>query len=146
MRERIITHQSEQFSNGGSLSVVPLAKITTPEGSSVYTYRSPFRLFLKLYNAGGVQIPARSNILIAKKRPGEDFPTFIKKIPYQGYYDLTIAQQQDNAFASAVTHELPFDAIVNPEDHTLEFYVESPDTVDLNQANTRFVLSAWENN
>jgi hypothetical protein len=101
---------------------------------------------MKLVDSLGVQIPANSYIYIAKTRPGDDFPTFIRKIPYAGYFDLDETEQRDVRFTASTIHDLGVMGIENAESHKLEFYIESTATVDLSRPETRFEFVAFENN
>lgn len=146
-RTRRILHTSQEVTRHTPVASHPtrLLTITTPLGAR-YLYTNPFPLVLKLFATGGVQIPATSTLLIAKRRPGEDFPTFVRLISYAAYFDLTEAQQRDERFAGNTRHDLGADiaAISNPEHHELQIWVDSPVVVALAEALTRFETTVLE--
>ncbi|MCA9839809.1 MAG: hypothetical protein KC422_23070 [Trueperaceae bacterium] len=140
MQTKRIINSSSEVSNL-TQTLQPFAQITTPEGAS-YRYLDPLDIKAKLYDDGGNELPANSSIYIAKRRSGEDFPMFIRKIPYAGYFDLTMAQQRDRRYEHETLHDLGagYQEIYCPEDHTLEIYIEASVTVDRSQAETIFEI------
>lgn len=146
-RTRRLLHTSAEVTRHVPVAahISQMLTITTPLGAR-YIYGNPFPLILKLFTADGVQIPATSNLLIAKRRPGEDFPTFVRLISYAGYFDLTEGQQRDDRFAGNTFHDLGsvIAGISNPEHHQLQFWVESPVVVDLTRIETRFETTIIE--
>jgi len=146
-RTRRILHTSQEVVRFTPVANNPsrLLTITTPLGARYY-YNNPFPLILKLFAAGGVQIPATSTLLIGKRRPGEDFPTFVRMVSYAAYFDLTEGQQRDERFRGNTLHDLgtDIDAISNPQHHELQIWVESPVVVALTEAATRFETTVIE--
>lgn len=146
-RTRRILHTSQEVVRFTPVANHPsrLLTITTPQGAR-YFYSNPFPLVLKLFSAAGVQIPATSRLLIGKQRPGEDFPTFVRMISYAAYFDLTEAQQRDQRFMDNTLHDLGTEiaAILNPEMHQLQIWVDAPVVTNLALVETRFETTAIE--
>jgi hypothetical protein len=126
---------------------VPLLSIKTPKGAT-YRYPNPFNLILKLYDGSDDQIPHSSYLVIGKTRPGQDYPTFIRKISYAGYYDLSESNQRDQKYVQATLHDLGSEiaAISCPEDHVLNVYAHSSVVVDTSKDDTRFETTVQEIN
>ncbi|WP_051304040.1 hypothetical protein [Calidithermus chliarophilus] len=125
-----------------------MLEIETPRGTT-YLFSNPSKIILKLYDNSGTEIPLESEVYVFKKRNGEDFGTFLGKFPYQGYYGLSEGDQRNVKFADQVTQYLgPVDkaGIRNPQEHTLEFWIDSPVAVDLSRTETRFEILAVEQN
>ncbi|RIH84709.1 hypothetical protein Mterra_01889 [Calidithermus terrae] len=125
-----------------------LLEIETPRGT-VYTFTNPSAIILKLYDANGDEVPYNTEILVFKRRNGEDFGTFLGKFPYQNYYGLSEGDQRNIKYIHQITQMLgasDVGAIRNPAEHTLEFWVDSPVAVDLSRAGTRFEITAIEQN
>jgi hypothetical protein len=145
-KKLIVTSQEvKQYTGANNIIRKKLIDVVTPKGTT-YAFKGPLQIFLKLVDAAGVQIPASSYLVIAKRRPGDDFETLIRRIPYSGYYDISETQQRDVRFTASTIHDLGVAGIENPENHVLEFWIESPVTVDLTRPETRVEFTAFENN
>ena len=146
MRTRTVLHNSDEAKKL-DVNLKPLLSVTTPEGAT-YRYQAPFDLKTKLYDENGNQIPSSSTIYLAKRRPGQDFPIFIRAIPYAGYFDLSNADQRNQQYAPSTLHDLGdrVQEIVNPEDHSLELWIDSPVEVDLDQSATLIEIRLNETN
>ena len=87
---------------------------------------------------------AAEELLFFKRRPGEDFGTFLGKVYYSAFYDLTEGQQRDTKNAAATTVAIgPVDmaGVQNDQDHLLEVWINSPVVVDTTQAASRFEIT-----
>ncbi len=145
MRTRKILLTSEEVTKFTPVANYPvkLLEIKTPRGTS-YIYPNPSKLVMKFYDSAAAQIPSKSELLFFKRRPGEDFGTFLGKVYYSAFYDLTEGQQRDTKNAAATTVAIgPVDmaGVQNDQDHLLEVWINSPVVVDTTQAASRFEIT-----
>jgi len=120
----------------------PFLYITTPKGAT-YRYPGVAQIILKLFDAGGVQLPKDARLVVGRTKRGDKFPTFFAEILYSNYYDISAADQRNVKYQDSIRQQLGgFDEIVCRENDRLEFWVESSVAVDKDQAATRFNIKA----
>jgi hypothetical protein len=114
---------------------------TVPSGAS-WVLPNPVPIVLKLYDANGNQLPPSTNVYLARKSNGYNFPEFLGEIKYSPYYDLTEAQQRDSQYYPNILATLSPLRSGNPplgflfkEGDILEIYVETNDTAALSLSN-----------
>lgn len=150
MRTRKIILSSDEVTKfptrGGGID--KLLEIETPRGTS-YVYPNPSPVISKLYDTGGNEIPYDTEFLVFKRRNGEDFGTFLNSFTYESYFGLSEGDQRNVKYAHQITQQLgPVDkaGVRNPQEHTLEVWVNSSVQINLNDARSRFEISVIEQN
>jgi hypothetical protein len=125
-----------------------VARFVVPAGAS-WVIPNPVPVILKLYDTAGNQVPHSTDVFLARRTKGFDFPEFLGKIQYASYYDLSEAQQRDAKFYQNILATLsPLRADTPPagfllkEGDMLEIYVEADPgvTLNLNDPRTRLEL------
>jgi len=125
-----------------------VARFVVPAGAS-WVLPNPVPVVLKLFDASGNQVPHSTDVYLARKTKGFDFPEFLGKIQYAAYYDLSEAQQRDAKFYQNILASLSPIRVDNPppgflfrEGDMLEVYVEldSGISLNLNDPRTRLEL------
>ena len=149
MRPRTILHTSPEVNQLQNVAGYrsPLLAITTPEGV-VYNFDTPLRIYTKLYDVDGNEIPPQSDLIIGKQSTDEELPRYLRKISYSPYYDLNESQQRDDRFRGSVQHEFGrgVNVIKNPEGHLFLVEIDAPVVVDLSNTKTRFEMTVKETN
>ena len=120
-----------------------VARFVVPAGAS-WVLPNPVPVVLKLFDTSGNQVPHSTDIFLARKTKGFDFPEFLGKIQYAAYYDLSEAQQRDAKFYQNILASLSPIRADNPppgflfrEGDMLEVYVELDPGVNLNLGDPR---------
>lgn len=94
---------------------------------------NPLKLTLKLYQSGGAEMPASSEIFFALESKSLEYPIFIGKVSYADFFRLTVTQQKNREFAAATIKQVA-DAyqryIKLDEQATFAIYVRSSVNVD----------------
>lgn len=110
--------------------------IFTPPIGTFYGIPRMIAPVLKLYAAGGAQVPGDTRIFVGKKRPGESSIMWAPgAIDYYPYRDLTTAQQRDIRNLPTVQADLGA-AISFREGDELVLGVEGDTAVDVSEAGT----------
>ncbi|HGY10249.1 MAG TPA: hypothetical protein ENK37_09425 [Oceanithermus profundus] len=144
MRERKLLHTSEEakiLGTGVANRKVSVLEFVVPEGAT-YLLRNAAQLVMKLFDAGGSELPPSSFVYLYKRRKGEDGEVFLTKQSYAPFFDLSAGEQRNDKFAKGTRVDLG----VAPgarftEGDAIQVWVESPAVVDLTHANTRFELT-----
>ena len=119
-----------------------VAEFVVPAGAS-WVLPNPVPVVLKLYDTGGGQVPHNTDVYLARKTKGFDFPEYLGKIQYASYRDLTEAQQRDAKYYQNILASLsPIRADSPPgfifkEGDMLEVYVELDVAISLNISDPR---------
>jgi hypothetical protein len=125
-----------------------VARFVVPAGAS-WVIPNPVPVILKLYDTSGNQMPDSTDVFLARRTKGFDFPEFLGKIQYASYYDISEAQQRDAKYYQNILATLaPLWADIPPvgflfrEGDMLEIYVEADPgvNVNLNDPRTRLEL------
>lgn len=121
-----------------------------PSGVKSFSITNPWTLILKLFGAGGVQIPANSKIFLAGWKRGEHSPVFFAEIPYAPYFNLSVAEQYNKDFQSKITHIIREQAqgqgYTFTEGDRLVLYVVGGLDPDLTQAGTTIQFTGFIDN
>ncbi len=130
-----------------------VSRFVVPAGAS-WVVPNPVPVVLKLYDSGGNQVPHSTDVFLARKTKGYDFPEFLGKIQYAAYHDLSEAQQRDAKYYQNILATLsPIRSDSPPgflfkEGEMLEVYVEldAGITLNLNDPRTRLELPVGVDN
>ena len=149
-----ILRSGPEFKAYGGRQKVKVGEFVVPSGAT-WVFPNPTPVVLKLYDSNGNQLPHTTDVFVARRTKGFDFPEFLVKAQYASYYDLSEAQQRDAKFyqnilqtASPLYAPTPPQGIVLREGDTLEIYVETDPgiTVNLNDSRTRIELPVGVDN
>lgn len=94
---------------------------------------NPLHLILKLYQSGGAEMPASTEIFFALESKSLEYPIFIGKVLYSDFFRLTAVQQNNREFAAATIKQIADMAqryINLDEQATFAIYYRSSATVD----------------
>ncbi len=125
-----------------------VARFVVPAGAS-WVIPNPVPVVLKLYDSAGNQLPPSTDVFLARRTKGYDFPEFLGKLQYASYYDLSESQQRDAKYYQNILATLsplrpgdPPQGFLFREGDTLEVYVEADSgiTVNLDDPRTRLEL------
>jgi hypothetical protein len=125
-----------------------VARFVVPAGAA-WVIPNPVPVILKLYDTAGNQVPDSTDVFLARRTKGFDFPEFLGKIQYASYYDISEAQQRDAKYYQNILATLaplwvdtPPRGFLFKEGDMLEIYVEADPgvNVNLNDPRTRLEL------
>ncbi len=144
MRERKLLHTSEEakiLGTGVANRKVSVLEFIVPEGAT-YLLRNAAQLVMKLFDAGGNELPPSSFVYLYKRRKGEDGELFLTKQSYAPFFDLSAGEQRNKKYAKETRVDLGVHRGARfTEGDAIQVWVESPAVVDLTHANTRFELT-----
>lgn len=129
----------------------PIARITTPK-SRLYTFKHGLPLVLKLAKADGSEISANSRLVWVIRRPTQRSGADITGVMnYRAWRSIPLTatagektQYDIETSANRRVYLLTDSDIQLPQDHILEWLVNSPDVIDWNHANTDFEYDVEE--
>jgi len=125
--------------------------VTTPK-SRLYTYKHGLPLVLKLAKADGVEISANSRMVWVVRRPTQRSGADITGVMnYRAWRSIPLTasagektQYDIETSANRRVYFLTDTDIQLPQDHIMEWLLNSPDVVDFNHANTDFEYDVEE--
>lgn len=121
----------------------PIVRVTTPK-SRLYTFKHGLPLVLKLATAAGVEISANSRMVWVIRRPTQRSGADITGVMnYRAWRSIPLVaaagektQYDIETSANRRVYFLTDSDIQLPQDHVMEWLVNSPDVIDWNHANT----------
>lgn len=98
---------------------------------------NPLHLILKLYQSGGAEMPASTEIFFALESKSLEYPVFVGKVLYSDFFRLTAVQQNNREFAAATIKQIAdtMQRVINlDEENVFAIYYRSASTVDTSSA------------
>jgi len=129
----------------------PTLRITTPK-SRVYTYRQLSDIIIKMFTAGGVELPSSTQMLWAVRRPSARSPQDIAGIKtYSAFYNtplISLAGEKTQFDQETMAHRrvnfLPGSDVQLSQDQILELLVKSTAVCDWTHASSHFEWTVVE--
>ncbi|MFA5861213.1 MAG: hypothetical protein WDA16_05910 [Candidatus Thermoplasmatota archaeon] len=123
----------------------PIVRITTPK-SRLYTFKHGLPVVLKLATNAGVEVGANSRMVWVIRRPTQRSGADITGVMnYRAWRSIPLSatggektQYDIETSANRRVYFLTDSDIQLPQDHVMEWLLNSPDAVDFNHANTDF--------
>lgn len=119
---------------------------TVPKGTKK-AVPNPLHLILKLYQTGGQEMPAGTEIFVAVEAKSLEYPVFIGKFLYSDFFRITAANQNNREFAAATIKQIADSArpiLVLDEEMSFSLFYRA--SVSLDRANANNVIEYVQDN